>query len=160
MVQRLGSKRTISDSCYHASDELCNLIGREPGLSFVYLQSLLISLINVCANIYAIWNRKFITAQRSTENTSCFNFFVYFFYDFVTPRVSTRGIASFNKFLLVPQVKLLFVEATEINYFNKSVHMYCCHETFQRGTSCWVVNPPPCVTVPGHPGHHLLTEFS
>ena len=25
------------------------------------------------------WNRKFITAQWSTENTSCFNFFVYFF---------------------------------------------------------------------------------
>ena len=27
----------------------------------------------------AQWNRKFITAQWSTENTSCFNFFVYFF---------------------------------------------------------------------------------
>ena len=31
------------------------------------------------------WNRKFITAQWSTENTSCFNFFVYFFLNFVTP---------------------------------------------------------------------------
>ena len=32
----------------------------------------------------AQWNRKFITAQWSTENTSCCNFFVYFFFNFVT----------------------------------------------------------------------------
>ena len=64
---------------YRTDQESGNLIGREPGLSFVYLQSLLISLINVCANIYVIWNRKLITAQLSTENTSYFNFFVYFF---------------------------------------------------------------------------------
>ena len=43
----------------------------------------------------AQWSRKFITAQWSTENTSCFNFFVYFFFKFCDPpRVSTRGIAS------------------------------------------------------------------
>ena len=64
---------------YRTDQEFANLIGREPGLSFVYLQSLLISLINVCTNIYVIWNRKLITAQLSTENTSYFNFFVYFF---------------------------------------------------------------------------------
>ena len=51
----------------------------------VYLKSLLISLINVCANIYVICNRKFIIAQWSTENTSCFNFFVYLFSNLVTP---------------------------------------------------------------------------
>ena len=33
----------------------------------------------------AQWNRKFITAQWSTENTSWFNFFVYFFFNFVIP---------------------------------------------------------------------------
>ena len=33
----------------------------------------------------AQWNRKFTTAKRSTENTSCFNFFVYFLLNFVTP---------------------------------------------------------------------------
>ena len=33
----------------------------------------------------AQWNRKFITAQWSTENTSCFNFFVYFFFKFCDP---------------------------------------------------------------------------
>ena len=43
---------------YQTDQESGNLIGREPGLSFVYLQSLLISLINVCANIYVIWNKK------------------------------------------------------------------------------------------------------
>ena len=32
-----------------------------------------------------IWNRKFITAQWSIENTSCFNFFVKLFFYFVTP---------------------------------------------------------------------------
>ena len=49
--------------------------------------------MNVCANIYVIWNRKFITVQLSTENTSCFNFFVYLFF-ILWPRVSTRGIAG------------------------------------------------------------------
>ena len=33
----------------------------------------------------AQWNRKFITVQWSTENTSCCNFFVYLFFYFVTP---------------------------------------------------------------------------
>ena len=43
----------------------------------------------------AQWNRKFITAQWSTEITSCFNFFVYLFiFNFVTPCLSTWGIAS------------------------------------------------------------------
>ena len=43
----------------------------------------------------AQWNRKFITAQWSIQNTSCFNFFVHFYlFNFVTPCVSTRGIAS------------------------------------------------------------------
>ena len=55
----------------------------------------------------AQWNRKFITAQWSTENTSCFNYFVYlFFFNFVTPRVSTWGIASlycnYEKYPLSP----------------------------------------------------------
>ena len=70
-----------------------NLIGSESGLSFVYLQSLLIHFINVCANIYVIWNRKLITSQWATEKTSSFNFFKLFFL-FHDPRVSTRGIAS------------------------------------------------------------------
>ena len=59
---------------YWTNWESGNLIGRNPGLSFVYLQNLLRSLINVCANIIVIWNRKFITAQWSTDNTSCFNY--------------------------------------------------------------------------------------
>ena len=43
----------------------------------------------------AQWNRKFVTALWSTENTSCFNFFVYFFSILWPPsRVSTRGITS------------------------------------------------------------------
>ena len=70
---------------YRTDQESGNLIGREPGLSFVYLQSLLISLIKICVTIYVIWNRKLITAQLSTENTSCFNFFVYFFFNSVPP---------------------------------------------------------------------------
>ena len=82
---------------YRTDQESGNLIGREPGLSFVYLQSLLISLINVCANIYVIWNKKLITAQLLTENASYFNLFVYLFFYSLTPRVSTRGIASNNK---------------------------------------------------------------
>ena len=82
---------------YRTDQESGNLIGREPGLSFVYLQNLLISLIKICVNIYVIWNRKLITAQLSTENTSCFNFFVYFFFN----RVSTRGIASIDDYLNV-----------------------------------------------------------
>ena len=43
----------------------------------------------------AQWNRKFITAQWSTQNTSCFNFFVYFFFNFVT-WPPPRGIASIH----------------------------------------------------------------
>ena len=55
-----------------------------------------------CSHVVAMdaflaqWNRKFITAQWSTENTSSFNFFVYFFFKFYDPRVSTWGIESFS----------------------------------------------------------------
>ena len=37
----------------------------------------------------AQWNRKFITAQWSTENTSCFDFFVYFFFILCPPPTPT-----------------------------------------------------------------------
>ena len=45
----------------------------------------------------AQWNRKFITAQWSTENTSCFHFSVYFFFNFVTPhpRVPRTGLRCY-----------------------------------------------------------------
>ena len=54
------------------------------------------SNLNLNLNILAQWNRKFVTAEWSTENTSCFNLFAYFFFNFVNPRVSTRVIASIN----------------------------------------------------------------
>ena len=51
-----------------------------------------------CSRVVAMdaFLAQFITAQWSTENTLCFNFFVYLFFNFVTPRVSTRGIASYT----------------------------------------------------------------
>ena len=112
---------------YRTDQESGNLIGREPGLSFVYLQSLLISLINVCANIYVIWNRKLITAQLSTENTSYFIFFVYLFFILWPPRVSTRGIASRvviceNLNLDTPKSKFPNSKWTPVQCFQSSYH--------------------------------------
>ena len=80
---------------YRTDQESGNLIGREPELSFVYLQSLLISLINVCANIYVIWNKKnssqYSCRPRTLLTLICL--FIFFFYS-LTHRVLTRGIAS------------------------------------------------------------------
>ena len=62
-----------------------------------------------CSRVVAIdaflaqWNRKFITAQWSTENTSCFNFFVcLFIFQFCDPRVQHK----FN--FISPRMALLF----------------------------------------------------
>ena len=69
-----------------------NLIGSESGLSFVYLQSLLIHFINVCAKIYVIWNRKLITSQWATEKTSSFNFFKLFFFISWPPGIASKEL--------------------------------------------------------------------
>ena len=92
MVPCLWQTTMYARVWYWTNQKSGNLIGSESGLSFVYLQSLLIHFTNVCVNIYVIWNRKLITSQWATEKTSSINFFNFFL--FHDPRVSTRGIAS------------------------------------------------------------------
>ena len=62
---------------------------------------MLISLINVCANIYVISTRKRITAQLSTENTSCFDLFIFILWSPVFQHGASLIYIDINKGIIV-----------------------------------------------------------
>ena len=55
----------------------------------------------------AQWNRKFITAQWWTENTSCFNFFVYFFLILYPPNSMFQHEALLVSINVIPNLPKL-----------------------------------------------------
>ena len=71
---------------------------QEPAASNCYVTMTDCSRVVAMDAFLAQWNRKFITAQWSTENTSCFNLFFFNFFFICDPRVSTRGITRICNF--------------------------------------------------------------